>query len=125
MPASSAPTASESPAASASAAPPMAIARAPSSKLLAVEARGDRSIAWWAQRPTIRNATTNASAMAAVATISGPPTDSPVARAAATPRKSAMARSSKTRTPRTRSVSSSARRRRSKSAPRVMPLLEM
>ena len=67
MPASSAPTASESPAASARAAPPSAIARAPSSSCSRSRRGPIASIAWWAQRPTIRNATTNASATAAVA----------------------------------------------------------
>ena len=83
-----------------------------------------RSIAWCAQRPTSRKATTKASARPAVPVISSAPTDAPVARAAAMPRKSAMARSSNTRMPRTRSVSSSARRRRSKSARVTIPLLE-
>ena len=71
MPASSAPTASESPAASPERAPPMRDRQGAEQELLAVEPRArSRSIAWWAQRPTSRNATTNASAMAAVAAIS-------------------------------------------------------
>ena len=66
------------PAASPSAPPPIAIARAPSRSCSRSRRGPMRSKTWCAQRPTSRNATTNPSARPAVAATSSPPTDSPV-----------------------------------------------